>query len=97
MEKRVRVLLLKYLEMDGDITNVEKFGYSYATIAKEYSRLINEEMIVSDNNCHFILSEKGKRELNRLYTEVYKDKRVIIEPYAKYKIERLGKYDIYIE
>lgn len=45
MDIRIRYLLLKILNENGNIANLEKAGYQYATIAKEYSKLINEGLI----------------------------------------------------
>lgn len=97
MEKRIKMLLLKYLETDGNIANLEKAGYSYAMIAREYSKLINEELIIPNENLRFVLSEKGLEELDKLISESRDKKEWTIEPYAKYKVDKMSKYDIYIE
>lgn len=97
MGNRLRLLLLNYIESEGNIANLEKSGYSYATIAKEYSRLINEKMLVVNEQLNFELSDKGYMELERLVSEMKKLGRVEIEPFNKYKTEKIDKYEIYIE
>ena len=77
MEKRIKMLLLKYLETDGNIANLEKAGYSYAMIAREYSKLINEELIIPNENLRFVLSEKGLEELDKLISESRDRKSVV--------------------
>lgn len=97
MENRIRMLLLKYIEIDGNIVNLEKAGYSFSAIAKEYSKLINESLVVPDENLNFVLSEKGSQELDKLTVEISNSKEWRIEPFVKYKKDKMSKYDIYIE
>ena len=97
MEDKIRLLLLRYIESEGNIANLEKSGYSYATIAKEYSKLINEELIVANRQLEFELSDKGYIELQKLDLEIKKRGILEIEPFNKYKVQKLDKYDIYIE
>lgn len=97
MEDRLRMLLLKILDDNGNIANLEKAGYQYVTIAKEYSKLINEELVIPDQNLQFVLSEKGNIELERLIEKVNRSGDWKIDAFDKYKIDKLGKYDIFIE
>ena len=55
MDRRIRLILLKLLNENGNISNLEKSGYSFYEIASEYSKLINEDFITSNGN-NFILS-----------------------------------------
>ena len=55
MENRIKYILLKTLNEDGNISNLEKTGYQYATIAKEYSRLINDGLIEINEKMIFVL------------------------------------------
>ena len=91
-----RLILLKLLNENGTITNLEKTGYSFYEIASEYSRLINEGFIVSNGN-NFILSKKGLSELKNAQKTLKENKNWKIYPYLKYKIDKINNYDIYIE
>lgn len=91
-----RLILLKLLNENGTITNLEKTGYSFYEIASEYSRLINEGFIVSNGN-NFILSKKGLSELENAKKISRENKNWKIYPYLKYKINKANKYEIYIE
>ncbi len=97
MENRIKYILLKTLNEDGNISNLEKTGYQYATIAKEYSRLINDGLIEINEKMIFVLSEEGKKELKAMKEQQKIDKDWKIEPYVKYKTEKMNKYDIFIE
>lgn len=97
MEEKIRLLLLRYIESDGNVANLEKSGYSYVTIAKEYSKLINEEMIVANDQLEFELSDKGYAELQKLDYEMKKKGILTIEPFNKFKVKKIDKFDIYIE
>ena len=97
MDNRIRYLLLKILNENGNIANLEKAGYQYAAIAKEYSKLINEGLIIIDAKLEFVLSEKGNLELIKLENEKNRTGKWKIEPYVKYKVDKMDKYDIFIE
>lgn len=97
MKNRIKYILLKTLNEDGNISNLEKAGYQYAAIAKEYSRLINDGLIEINEKMVFVLSEEGKRVLETMEEQQKIDKDWKIEPYVKYKTEKMNKYDIYIE
>ena len=96
MNNRIRLLLLKALHDNADITTLVKAGYQYAEIAEEYSKLINDKMIIIDDNMEFTISDKGECELKRLEDE-RKNGDWKIEPYASYKIDKMSKFDVYIE
>ena len=97
MDIRIRYLLLKILNENGNIANLEKAGYQYATIAKEYSKLINEGLIIINDKLEFVLSEAGNLALIKLENENKRAGKGKIEPYVKYKVDKIGKYDIFIE
>lgn len=97
MDIRIRYLLLKILNENGNIANLEKAGYQYATIAKEYSKLINEGLIIINDKLEFVLSEEGNLALIKLENENKRAGKWKIEPYVKYKVDKIGKYDIFIE
>lgn len=97
MEDRLRMLLLKILDDNGNITNLEKAGYQYVTIAKEYSKLINEELVILNQKLQFVLSEKGKIELESLKEKINKNGYWKIDAFDKYKVDKIGIYDIFIE
>lgn len=97
MDIRIRYLLLKILNENGNIANLEKAGYQYATIAKEYSKLINEGLIIINDKLEFVLSEEGNLALIKLENENKRAGKWKIEPYVKYKVNKIGKYDIFIE
>ena len=97
MDIRIRYLLLKILNENGNIANLEKAGYQYATIAKEYSKLINEGLIIINDKLEFVLSEAGNLALIKLGNENKRAGKWKIEPYVKYKVDKIGKYDIFIE
>lgn len=97
MDTRIRYLLLKILNENGNIANLEKAGYQYASVAKEYSKLINEGLIIINDQLTFVLSEAGKLELLRLENDNKQGGKWKIEPYIKYKTDKMNKYDIFIE
>ena len=97
MDIRMRYLLLKMLNENGNIANLEKAGYQYAAIAKEYSKLINEGLITINDKLAFVLSEEGNLELIRLENENKRTGKWKIEPYVKYKVDKMNEYDIFIE
>ena len=97
MDIRIRYLLLKILNENGNIANLEKAGYQYATIAKEYSKLINEGLIIINDKLEFVLSEAGNLALIKLENENKRAGKWKIEPYVKYKVDKIGKYEIFIE
>lgn len=97
MDIQLRMLLLKLLNENGNIENLEKAGYSYPFIAKVYSQLINEELIIPNETLHFMLSKKGVVELEMLKEEIIRSGKWKIEPFTKYKVNRMKKYDIFIE
>ena len=97
MDIRIRYLLLKILNENGNIANLEKAGYQYATIAKEYSKLINEGLIIINDKLEFVLSEAGNLALIKLENENKREGKWKIETYVKYKVDKIGKYDIFIE
>lgn len=97
MEERLKLLLLKIIRDNGNIESLEKAGYQYATIAMSYSRLINEKYIEVNKNLEFVLAEKGYKELELLQTMIKKTGKWEIEPFTKYKIDKMNKYDIFIE
>ena len=45
----------------------------------------------------FVLSEEGSLELIRLENENKRTGKWKIEPYVKYKVDKMDKYDIFIE
>ena len=97
MNNRIRMLLLKILSENGNIANIEKAGYQYALIASEYSKLINEELIIPNEDLQFVLSDKGNMELERLKLEINKSGNWKIDSFERYKIDKMNKYDIFIE
>lgn len=50
-----------------------------------------------NNKDKFVISDLGKREMERLANKIKNDAAWKIEPYIKYKIEKMDKYDIFIE
>lgn len=97
MDDRLRFLLLKLLKEDGDISNLEKIGYQYSLIANAYSKLINENLIKPDENLEFVVSRKGINELERLKEKLILEGNWVIEPFIKFKVDKMDKYDIFIE
>lgn len=93
----IKFLLLKVLNENGNIANLEKAGYQYAIIAQEYSRLINDGLIIINDQLDFVLSEAGKSELGKLENEFKRAGQWKIEPYVKFKVDQMDKYDIFIE
>ena len=85
------------LNENGNIANLERAGYQYAAIAKEYSKLINEGLITINDKLAFVLSEEGNLELIRLENENKRTGKWKIEPFVKYKVDKMDKYDIFIE
>ena len=97
MDIIIRRLLLKVLSENGNVDALERAGYQYASIANEYSQLINDNLIVANDKMQFVLSEKGRLELKKLNEEINSTGRWRIEPYVKYKSDKMDKYDIFIE
>ena len=59
--------------------------------------LLNEGLIVANDKLAFVLSEEGSLELIRLENENKRMGKWKIEPYVKYKVDKMDKYDIFIE
>lgn len=97
MEQRLKYMLLKILDSGGNVDSLEKAGYQYAAIANAYSQIINEKLIVPDENFKFVLSEEGYNQMMELSEIINKNGYWKIEPYVEYKINKIGKYDIFIE
>lgn len=97
MDEKIRLLLLNTVAVNGNVASLEKIGYSYPYIAKIYSQLINEELLIPNEDLIFIVSPKGKIEIDRLKKVVHKKKQWIIEPYIQFKVDKIDKYDIFIE
>lgn len=97
MDDSIRLLLLKIVDDNGNISNLEKAGYQYSEIAHEYSKLINEELIIANSSLQFELSDKGKDELQYIKADKDMRGRWKIEAYGKFRIDKMGKYDIFIE
>lgn len=97
MNDRIKMFLLKLLNEDKDISRLEKIGYKYSEIANEYSKLINEKYIIVNDKFKFVLSDAGHIELQKLIEYFNNTKEWEIEPYVKYKTEKLDKYDIFLE
>ena len=97
MDDRMKYMLLKILSTEGNVDALEKAGYQYAQIASAYSQIINERLVVIDDNQRFVLSDKGKKEMERLAEKIKNEAIWKIEPYIEYKIEKMDIYDIFIE
>jgi hypothetical protein len=97
MDERLKLMLLKVLDKGGNVDSLEKAGYQYAEIASSYSKIINDELVIPNDDLHFILSDKGKIELEKLGSEINSSGKWKIESYIEYKIEKMNKYDIFIE
>ncbi len=97
MDDKIKLLLLKLLKEDGDISNIEKAGYQYSSIANTYSKLINEKFIIPNENLEFVLTEKGFSELQNLQDKIVSKGKWEIEPFIKFKVDKIDKYDIFIE
>lgn len=97
MNDRIKYMLLKILNTNGNIVNIEKAGYQYAQIASAYSEIINEKLVVPNEKLQFVLSQNGKDELKKLAKIINENGKWKIEPFIEYKIEKMDKYDIFIE
>lgn len=97
MEERITYLLLKALRDDANISNLEKAGYDYVSIASQYSKLINDQFIIPNEDLQFVLSKKGVEEMKRLEEKIIRAGNWKIEPYVKHKIKRMNKYEIFLE
>lgn len=97
MDDRMKYMLLKVLSIEGNVDILEKAGYQYAQIANAYAQIINDKLVEVNNKDKFVISDLGKREMERLANKIKNDAAWKIEPYIKYKIEKMDKYDIFIE
>lgn len=97
MNDRITYLLLKALRDDSNISNLEKAGYDYASIASQYSKLINDQFIIPNEELQFVLSKKGTEEIKRLEEKIISTGNWKIEPYVAHKIKRMNKYEIFLE
>lgn len=97
MDERLKLMLLKVLDKGGNVDSLEKAGYQYAEIASSYSKIINDELVIPTDDLCFILSHKGKIELEKLGSEINSSGKWKIESYIEYKIQKMNKYDIFIE
>lgn len=97
MDNKLELLLLKTIDMNKDVSCAEQVGYSYSEIALCFSELINEGYIDVDEDLNYILSDTGYNYMNVIENDVRKKGIVSIEPFAKYRIDKMSKYDIFIE
>jgi len=97
MDDRMKYILLKILSEKGNVDGLEKTGYQYAQIARAYSMIINEGLVVPDESMKLHISEKGYEEMLMLRENLCKRGKWKIEPYIEYMVEKMGKYDIFIE
>lgn len=97
MDDRIKYMLLKILSVEGNVDSLEKAGYQYAQIASAYSQIINEKLVVINDKNEFVLSDLGKQEMEKLSNKIKDETIWKIDPYIEYKIEKMNKYDIFIE
>ena len=97
MDDRIKYMLLKVLSVEGNVDALEKAGYQYAQLAIAYSCIINDKLVELNSRDKFVLSDLGKQEMEKLANKIKEDATWKIEPYIKYKIEKMDKYDIFIE
>ena len=97
MDDRIKYMLLKVLNVEGNVDALEKAGYQYAQIANAYSQIINDKLVELNSRDKFVLSDLGKQEMEKLANKIKEDATWKIDPYIKYKIEKMDKYDIFIE
>ena len=95
MEEKFKWLLLKSIKDNSNISNIVRLGYTYAYIAQEYSKLINNGMVVIDGYMNFVLSDSGIEEFNRLNDIMKKINH--IEPLVECRVEKINKFDVFIE
>ena len=97
MDNKLELLLFRTIEKGDEASCVEQVGYCYSDIAFCFSEMINNGYIDVDEEWNYILSDKGYERMNEI-EDLYRKKGIIlIEPFAKYRIDKMSKYDIFIE
>lgn len=97
MDDKIKLFLLKGIEKHKEISCLEQVGYSYSDIVACLSDLINDGYIDVDEATNYILSDLGYEMMNELEDSFRKKGIVLVEPFAKYRIDKISKYDIFIE
>lgn len=97
MDRKLELLLFKTIEMNKDVSCAEQLGYSYSEIALCFSEMINEGYIDVDKELNYVLSDAGYKYMYDMEEDMRKKGIVSIEPFAKYRIDKMSKYDIFIE
>lgn len=95
IDQNIKLLLLKIIKFNGDITPLLKLEYDYAQIAK----LIQKE--IEDKNAEYInsslfLTDKGNLLINSLEKNRKPGSSSWIEPEVASKISAVGKDFIYL-
>lgn len=96
MNNKLKLILLKLIEQDGNISNIVKLGYQYSEIATCYSELINDNYIVPNESLAFILSKKGIDMKKEIEETLENDAKIKIEPYIEYRITKMDIFDVFL-
>lgn len=97
MEENIKLLLLKIIEKKNEASYLEQLGYSYSDIAACLSDMISEGYIEADEEYNYVLSDSGYDKLKEMEDDFRRKGVVLLQPFANYRIDKISKYDIFIE
>lgn len=96
MNDSVRLLLLKILKFNGDLTALVKIGYSYVQILN-LIRVETEEGNIQKNNGVLVITSKGNNLIDELSSKLRDvNKNLWIEPEIASKIPRIDTDFLYL-
>lgn len=96
MDKNIKVLILKIIKFNGNISPLIKLGYEYSQVAQLIKDEILEENAIRKNGILF-LTPKGNDLINQLTKELKRTKSdVWIEPELASKIIPINKNEVFL-
>lgn len=97
MNDKLKMLIYKSIESNDNVSNIALTGYSYGEIAECFSNMINEELIEITSEMNYAVSQKGYQDKEETIKKIMKKEGLFLKSFDKYRIEKISKYDIFIE
>lgn len=95
MKNEIRLLFLKILKHNGNLSPLTNLGYDYPEISKLITDSMRENL-AENKNGRLILTPSGENEISRLSNLLKKGKNSWIEPKIDAKIEKINENAIYL-
>ena len=96
MQTVIKILLLKIIKGNGDISILFKEGYEYSQILDFIKELIKDGYLIKHGN-KLVLTNNGILEIEKLNKELKRTKiNKWIEPEHRSKISQIDKNDIFL-